>query len=101
LEWILADAQRLAGFNTAIAVAYPKRKPHVIARFEDFEEFKEFETIEVCRVAKLCSKNIIEILREKLKKRNAAAHPSMIVIGQHQADDVITDLVNNVVLALT
>jgi hypothetical protein len=35
-------------------------------------------------------------LREKLKRRNAAAHPSLVVITQAQADDVVTDLVNNV-----
>jgi hypothetical protein len=36
----------------------------------------------------------------KLERRNIAAHPSQVVIVQHQADDLITDLVNNVVLAL-
>jgi hypothetical protein len=46
------------------------------------------------------SKNTTEILREKLKKRNMAAHPSQVTIQQSQADDVITDLVNNVVLTL-
>ena len=37
----------------------------------------------------------------KLGKRNTAAHPSTMVVVQSQADDVVTDLVNNVVLALT
>ena len=45
--------------------------------------------------------NIIKILKEKLVKRNIAAHPSSVVVVQSQADDVVTDLVNNVVLALT
>jgi hypothetical protein len=53
-----------------------------------------------CRTASLMPKNIIEILREQLKRRNMAAHPSQVIIMQPQADDTITHLVNNVVLAL-
>lgn len=44
--------------------------------------------------------NVVEILESKLKRRNSVAHPSTIVVTQAQADDVITDLVNNVVLTL-
>ena len=40
-------------------------------------------------------------LSEKLGKRNMAAHPSLVVITQYQAEDVISDLVNNVILKLT
>lgn len=101
LRWIESDVKRLSDFNAAIPLSYPKKKVQVISRREDFEEFKEAEIIEICRTAKLCSKNTIEVLREKLKRRNAAAHPSQLVIGQHQADDVVTDLINNVVLSLS
>jgi hypothetical protein len=41
-----------------------------------------------------------EVLREKLDRRNIAAHPSSVVVQQSQADEVIIDLVNNVVLRL-
>jgi hypothetical protein len=99
LGWIEASATRLAAFNTAILTRYPKSKV-VIYKRADFEELKEVEVIEVCLTAGLLTKNVVEILREKLKRRNIAAHPSQVVIVQHQADDVITDLVNNVVLAL-
>jgi hypothetical protein len=34
-------------------------------------------------------------------RRNIVAHPSTVVVVQHQADDAVTDLVHNVVLALT
>jgi hypothetical protein len=44
--------------------------------------------------------NIIRILKEKLGKRDIAAHPASVVIVQWQADDVVTDLINNVVLPL-
>jgi len=33
-------------------------------------------------------------------RRNMAAHPSSVVMIQYQAEDAITDLVNNVVLKL-
>jgi hypothetical protein len=101
LNWILNDPTRLADFNGAITKRYPKRTGIAIRDQNHFEEFKEFEVIEICQTASLMSKNIIDILREKLKKRNAAAHPSQLVFMQSQADDVVTDLVNNVVLALT
>jgi hypothetical protein len=101
LRWILADARRLSDFNTALPTKFPKKASTKVSRIEDFEELKESEVIEVCRTANLISKNVIEILREKLKRRNLAAHPSQVVVAQHQADDAISDLVNNVILALT
>jgi hypothetical protein len=102
LRWIVQDAGRLVSFNQAIGTKYPKRSGFQVSQqIETFEEFTEAETIELCRTGRLISKNIIEILREKLKRRNAAAHPSQVVITQMQADDVISDLVNNVILSLT
>lgn len=100
LGWITADAKRLAAFNTAVVQKFPKKSQLSIAHRNDFEELREAETIEICRTAKLMSKNIIDILREKLKRRNVAAHPSAVTITQPQADDAITDLINNVVLGL-
>lgn len=101
LAWVMADAQRLADFNAAIPAKYPKKKGLVIAKREEFEELKEFEVIEVCGAAGLfASNNIKRILNEKLTKRNMAAHPSLIEVTRAQADDAITDLVNNVILKL-
>lgn len=101
LRWIVQDRQRLDAFNQAIGIKYPKRAGYqVTTQIESFEEFTEAETIEVCRTSRLLSKNVVEILREKLKRRNAAAHPSQVIITQMQADDVVSDLINNVVLAL-
>lgn len=102
LYWILKDGKRLDNFNVAIGKRYPKKPPVKIAIYDDFfEELKESEVIEICKTANLVSSNVIKILREKLGKRNTAAHPASVVIVQSQADDVVTDLVNNVVLALT
>lgn len=100
LHWILAGGQRLNDFNTAIPRRYPKKPPLTIVTYDDFEELKESEVIEVCNTANLLNGSIVRILREKLGKRNTAAHPASVVVVQSQADDVVTDLVNNVVLTL-
>jgi hypothetical protein len=101
LYWLLADAARLQKFNSAIAVRYPKKQVSSITKYEDFlEELKESEVIEICNTASVLTKDVVKVLREKLGKRNTAAHPNSLIVVQSQADDVITDLVNNVVLAL-
>lgn len=100
VSWVLADANRVGRFNDALKKRYPKKAVLQIRIRDDFEELKESEIIEVCSTASLFSKNIVEVLREKLKRRNIAAHPSQTVMTQSQADDAITDLVNNVVVAL-
>jgi hypothetical protein len=61
---------------------------------------EESDIIDICRTGRLFPKNLADILREKLTRRNIAAHPSSVVVTQGQADDTITDLVNNVVLVL-
>lgn len=104
LNWILADTKRLADFNAAIVKRYPQDKKKAglaIGVRIDFEDLKESETIEIAAKAALFSDSVKKILLEKLTKRNTAAHPSLVTVTIHQADDVITDLVNNVVLALT
>jgi hypothetical protein len=100
LRWIMADQKRLADFSASISLKYPKKAAVNIVKIDDFAELKETEIIEICRTANLLAKNTVEILREKLKRRNIAAHPSQVIVMQSQADDAITDLVNNVVLVL-
>jgi hypothetical protein len=101
LNWILKDPTRLQAFNDTIPKKFQKRVGVVMTKYDDFaDEFTEREIVEVCNTAGICNGNIIKILREKLDKRNMAAHPSTVIVIQPQADDVVTDLVNNVVLAL-
>jgi hypothetical protein len=101
LNWILKDPARLKAFNDTIPKRYQKRVGVMIRTYDDFaDEFNESEIIEVCNSAQTVNGNIIKILKEKLVKRNMAAHPSSVVVVQSQADDVVTDLVNNVVVAL-
>lgn len=105
LNWILKDPARLAAFNAGIPKKFqnsPKKAAIVINQYDDFaDDLKEFEIIELCKGANLLNDNLVRTLKEKLGKRNTAAHPSTMVVVQSQADDVVTDLVNNVVLALT
>jgi len=98
-DWIVSDASRLSAFNSAILTRYPKKNV-TVRSVDDLAELKEFETIEVTKTGRLISKNVSDILQDKLKRRNMAAHPSRVQITQAQADDVITDLVNNVILLL-
>jgi hypothetical protein len=100
--FILTDPKRLADFNDAIIKIYPKKKGVVIAKYDDFtEELTEREAIEIANVANIFNSVVFRILKKELDRRNIAAHPSDVVVSQHQADDMIADLVNNVVLALT
>jgi len=101
LNWILADASKLAGFNAAIVKRNSKKAGLVIAKYDDFEDLKEREVIDICNIAGLYNSSVYKILIAKLDRRNIAAHPSSVLVVQSQADDTITDLVNNVVLGLT
>jgi hypothetical protein len=101
LDWILKDTKRLAIFNAAILKRYPKKSGVSIGKYDEFfDKLKEHEVIEICNTANLFNSNIFKILNEKLVRRNIAAHPSTVIVVQSQADDFVTDLVNNVVLAL-
>jgi hypothetical protein len=102
LDWILNDPGRLATFNTAITKRYPKKTNISATKYDDFlEELSEREVIEICNSGSLFNSTVFRIMKEKLGRRNIAAHPSNVVVVQSQADDAITDLVNNVVLYLT
>ncbi|GAB9153319.1 hypothetical protein [Bradyrhizobium diazoefficiens] len=102
LDWILKDANRLTAFNNTIAKRFPALKNIQVAKYDDFrDEFKERQVVEICSSAGLINDDIFKVLKGKLDRRNSAAHPSTLVFVQSQADDMITDLVNNVVLVLT
>lgn len=100
MRWTLANPARLQALNTGIATKYPKKNVTITKR-EDFDELKESEIIEAMRTGRLLDKNTAQVLRDKLNRRNMAAHPSRVTFTQHQADDTITDLVLNVILPLS
>lgn len=95
---------RLADFNARWAIKFVgmhKNGPKSIKLIDDFmDELKESEVIVIAKDAGIITKNIFNIMEEKLKKRNSAAHASGVVINQLQADAFIDDVVHNVVLKL-
>jgi hypothetical protein len=99
IHWIFKDPAKVTALNLALSKRFQKNPPTVSVS-QDFENIKEFDLVESCGTAALVSSNVVKILKEKLTKRNMAAHPSTVVVIESQANDVITDLVNNVVLAL-
>jgi hypothetical protein len=94
MRWIFAEPGRVTALNGALAKRFSKSPP-VIAVAEDLEAIKEFVVVEACGTAGLLSSNIVKILKEKLAKRNMAAHPSNVVVSEAQANDVVTDLEHN------
>ena len=64
------------------------------------EELKEDETVDIVGGLAGVSGNMKKVLKEKLGRRNIYAHPSTAKVERAQVDDMITDLVNNVVLIL-
>jgi hypothetical protein len=98
---ILNDGKLLADFNTQLPKSFAK-KAHLspISKREDFEELKESEALQIAKSAGIITDNLHKILKEKLDRRNMAAHPSTVVISKLQAEDFIHDLVVNVLLRL-
>lgn len=103
-RWILSDSGRLAAFNSQIAARvgpHSRRGATQIAKREDFEQLEEKEMIDImARASLLPSSNTKKILEMQLTRRNMVAHPSLVIVDAPQADDTITSLVQNVVLAL-
>jgi hypothetical protein len=94
----------LATFNAGFPKHYPglhkDAKVKVMNTYDDFSTLKEFVVIDICKRENIVNQNVAKILFEKLDKRNSAAHPSTVKIGQLQAENFIDELVKNVILAL-
>lgn len=99
-DWVIGDTDRLARFNEGSQKRFTKSAKTVVVKVADFDDYKESEFIDACASGKVFSKNLEVLLREKLRRRNMAAHPSTVSIQQPQADDVISDLVRNVLVGL-
>jgi len=94
--------KRLADFNARWLLTFPgmhKNRVRAITKMDDFnDELKESEVLIICRDAGLITKNIYNIMHAALGRRNAAAHPSSVIIDQLQTDAYIVDLITNVIL---
>ena len=100
LRWVLADPGRLMEFNAGIAKRNPSKAKVVIDSRDDFEDLKEDEIIDIVGHVSGISNGLKRLLKEKLGRRNTYAHPSLLHVERAQVDDMITDLINNVVLVL-
>jgi len=89
-------SSHLIAFNAQLKLAFPKK--HAIVRQADFEDLLESQVIEVAKGAQIITKSTAKVLTEKLNKRNSAAHPSSITILPVTAEEVISDLVENILL---
>ena len=99
-EYVLNDATRLAAFNAQLPRSFRAARISAVNRRDDFAELKESEVLQVCRSSNIITNDVFKILKEKLDKRNSAAHPSTVVIAPHTTEEYIIDLVTNVVLKL-
>ena len=96
----LVITKHLPDFNLQLPKSFPKAEILVVAKREDFELLKESQVLQVCASANIISGNVHKIGKEKLVRRNIAAHPSAIVTTAATAEEFIRDLVENVVLKL-
>jgi hypothetical protein len=97
-NWIYINS--LADFNIQLPKSYPKADILAISSLDHFSILKEGQIIQVAKSANIISNDVYKILNDKLGKRNSAAHPSKVKITQYQAEEYITDLINNVVIKL-
>lgn len=89
-------SNHLVAFNAQRTKVNPKLPE--VTRVTDFEDYGERQVIEICRGARIFDATVCKTLTERLNRRNSAAHPSSAKFTPVQAEDMITDLVNNVLL---
>jgi hypothetical protein len=93
-------SRHLVEFNDQLPKSYPRAEIGRIDKRDDFAELKESQVLQVCRSALIVSGSLHKVLKEKLDRRNIAAHPCGIETTQLTAEEFIRDLVDNVVLKL-
>lgn len=97
-EFVLT--KHLVAFNTQLSIQFPKHKLKAVSKKDDFSELKESDVLQVCRSAMITPNSLSKVLKEKLDRRNTAAHPSAVVISQLTAEEFIKDLIENAVVHL-
>lgn len=98
--YILNTPNRLTDFNVQLPKVFPKARLSAITDRDDFTELKESDVLQVCRSANIITNDLWKIFKEKLDRRNTAAHPSTVEIAPQTAEEYIIDLIPNVVLKL-
>lgn len=93
-------AKHLPDFNAQLPRSFAKADIQVINKRDDFEHLKESQVLQVCKSANIISPNLHKVAKEKLDRRNLAAHPSNQVPLQSTAEEFIRDLTENFLLQL-
>ncbi len=88
---------QLSAFNAAISRDSGKKLKSV-GKIDDFGEMKEIKFIELLRAADIVTNDVRQILDEKLRIRNSAAHPSKTHLKESKAVEFGHDLLDNVIL---
>lgn len=88
----------LLAFNAQLPKSFPKADISAVNVRDDFGALKESQVIQVAKSANIISNSVHKVLKEKLDRRNIAAHPSGIAISQLTAEEYVRDLIENVVL---
>jgi hypothetical protein len=86
--------------NAQLPITYKKPKIASLATSEDFSHLKEDEVLTLAKSSGIISVSLHKVLKRNLDRRNDVAHPSGNVVNQANAEDSISDLVQNVVLKL-
>jgi len=93
-------AKHLTAFNAQLPKSFPNAEIIAVGKREEFAELKESQVLQVCRSSLIISGSLHKILKEKLDRRNIAAHPSGVTVSELTAEEFIKDLVENVLLKL-
>jgi hypothetical protein len=86
----------LSAYNARIPIQFKHEK--LIVRLADFEDTKESIVIAVAKGAGIISSATAKTLKAKLDIRNTSAHPSSTTVLPITAEEVISDLVQNILL---
>jgi hypothetical protein len=87
----------LSEFNAQLPRSFPRADLQIIKKRDDFTELKESQVLQVCKSAGIISGPVYDVAKEKLTRRNIAAHPSGVHILQPTAEEFIKDIVVNVI----
>lgn len=97
-RWVFVN--HLVAFNTQLPKSFPRAEIACVAKLDDFSELKESQVMQIARSAGIISASLHKVMKEKLDRRNVAAHPSAVSISQLTAEEFVKDLVDNVILVL-
>lgn len=98
-RWIYS--KHLVNFNLQLPKSFPKAGITSITKLDDFSELKESQVIQIAASSGIITANLQKVMKEKLDRRNIAAHPSSIAIERLTAEEFIRDAVVNIMSSMS